>query len=87
MVESAVRQGKPLPSLAGTSAHEVRLTLEGGVRNPAFVRFMEHLGEEKLSSFSTLDYLALECLQQEKPLSAPLRERLAGLLAAERWNP
>lgn len=46
MVESAVRQGKPLPSLAGTSAHEVRLTLEGGVRNPAFVRFMEHLGEE-----------------------------------------
>lgn len=82
MVESAVRQGKPLPSLAGTSAHEVRLTLEGGVRNPAFVRFMEHLGEEKLSSFSTLDYLALECLQQEKPLSAPLRERLAGLLAA-----
>ena len=23
-----------------------------------------------------------ECLQQEKPLSAPLRERLAGLLAA-----
>jgi ATP-dependent DNA helicase RecG len=29
-----------------------------------------------------LDYLALECLQQEKPLSAPLRERLAGLLAA-----
>ncbi len=82
MVESAVRQGKPLPSLAGTSAHEVRLMLEGGVRNPAFVRFMERLGEDKLRNFSTMDYLALECLQREKPLPDSLRERLPDLIAA-----
>ncbi|WP_311222151.1 MULTISPECIES: ATP-binding protein [unclassified Acidovorax] len=82
MMESAVRQGKPLPSFAGTAAHEVRLTLEGGVRNPAFVRFMERLGEETLRSFSTLDYLALECLEQGKPLSPTLKERLPGLMAA-----
>ena len=81
MMESAVRQGKPLPSFAGTAAHEVRLTLEGGVRNPAFVRFMERLGEETLRSFSTLDYLALECLEQGKPLSPALKERLPGLIA------
>lgn len=77
-----MRQGKPLPSFAGTAAHEVRLTLEGGVRNPAFVRFMERLGEETLRSFSTLDYLALECLEQGKPLPAALKERLPGLVAA-----
>ena len=82
MMESAVRQGKPLPSFAGTAAHEVRLTLEGGVRNPAFVRFMERLGDETLRSFSTLDYLALECLEQGKPLSATLKERLPGLVVA-----
>lgn len=82
MVESAVRQGKPLPSLAGTSAHEVRLTLEGGVRNPAFVRFMERLGEDRLRSFSTMDYLALECLQREKPLPDVLKDRLPDLIAA-----
>lgn len=82
MMESAVRQGKPLPSFAGTAAHEVRLTLEGGVRNPAFVRFMERLGEETLRSFSTLDYLALECLEQGKTLPAALKERLPGLVAA-----
>lgn len=79
MVESAVRQGKSLPSFAGTAAHEVRLTLEGGVQNPAFVRFMERLGEETLRSFSTLDYLALECLQQERPLPPALQERLPAL--------
>jgi ATP-dependent DNA helicase RecG len=81
MVESAVRQGKPLPSFSGTSAHEVRLTLEGGVRNPAFVRFIERLGEEKLRSFSTLDYLALERLQHEQPLNPVLQERLPALVA------
>jgi ATP-dependent DNA helicase RecG len=30
MMESAVRQSKPLPSFAGTSVHQVKLTLEGG---------------------------------------------------------
>ena len=82
MMESAVRQGKPLPSFAGTAAHEVRLTLEGGVRNPAFVRFMERLGEDTLRSFSTLDYLALERLEQGKALSAELLERVPSLIAA-----
>lgn len=82
MVETAIRQGKPLPSFAGTASHEVRLTLEGGVRNPGFVRFMERLGEETLRSFTTRDYLALECLQHERDLPAPLRERLPGLVAA-----
>jgi len=82
MMESAVRQGKPLPSFAGTAAHEVRLTLEGGVRNPAFVRFMERLGEETLRSFSTLDYLALERLHQGKELGTALKDRVPGLIAA-----
>ena len=79
MTESAVRQGKPLPSFAGTAAHEVRLTLEGGVRNPAFVRFMERLGNDRLSGFSTLDYLALERLEQGRPLSLDLQDRLPRL--------
>jgi ATP-dependent DNA helicase RecG len=80
MTESAVRQGKPLPSFAGTAAHEVRLTLEGGVRNPAFVRFIERLGNDRLSGFSTLDYLALERLEQGRPLSPDLQDRLPALV-------
>lgn len=79
MVESAIRQGKPLPSFAGTDSHEVRLTLEGGVRNPAFVRFMERLGPDTLSALSTQDYLALDCLQHERELPEHLRARLPGL--------
>lgn len=82
MVETAIRYGKPLPSFAGTASHEVRLTLEGGVRNPAFVRFMERLGDERLRAFTTRDYLALECLHQARELPAALKERLPGLIEA-----
>ena len=80
MVESAVRHGKPLPSFVGTAVHEVRLTLEGGVRNPSFVRFIERLGEERLRNFSTLDYLTLERLQHDRALNEAMQERLPGLL-------
>jgi len=80
MFESAIRQGKALPSFSGTSAHEVRLTLEGVVKNPNFVRFMERLGEERLRSFSTYDFLALDYLHRELPLPDYLRDRLPGLI-------
>ena len=80
MFERAIRQGKPLPDFTGTSAHEVRLCLNGLVSDPAFVRFMERLGEETLRSFSTHDFLVLDCLHREQPLTVALRARLPRLL-------
>ncbi|MEK7994386.1 MAG: ATP-binding protein [Planctomycetota bacterium] len=82
IVESAIRQGKPLPSFAGTSAHEVRLTLEGAVKNPDLVRFMERLGEAKLKSFSTADFLVLDRLQRDLALPEALRGRVPRLMEA-----
>lgn len=82
MVESAIRQGKPLPDFAGTAAHEVRLKLDGQVTDPKFVRFLERLGEEKLRGFSTYDFLALDAIAREHPLTEIMRTRLRGLLDA-----
>ncbi len=82
MFESAIRQGKALPSFAGTSGHEVRLTLHGAIASPAFVRFIERLGEEKLKSFSTYDFLALDYLRREQALPDHLKACLPGLIAA-----
>ncbi len=82
IVESAIRQGKPLPSFAGTSAHEVRLTLEGAVRNPDLVRFMERVGEAKLKAFSTADFLVLDHLQRDLALPESLRVRVPQLMEA-----
>ena len=82
MVETAIRQGKPLPNFTGSAAHEVRLTLEGGIRDPAFVRFLERLGNEKLMSFSTYDFLALDAIVREQPLTEAMRDRIPGLVEA-----
>lgn len=80
--ESAIRHGKALPSFAGTSPHEVRLALYGTVASPAFVRFIERLGEEKLKSFSTYDFLALDYLRREQSMSEHLKASLPGLISA-----
>ncbi len=82
MFESAIRQGKALPSFAGTSNHEVRLTLHGAITSTTFVRFMERLGEERLRSFSTYDFLALDHLRREQALPDHLKACLPGLIAA-----
>lgn len=82
MFETAIRQGKPLPSFAGTSTHETRLTLEGGVESPEFVRFMERLGEQKLQAFSTNDFLTLDYIHREKSLPEHLKARLPALVTA-----
>jgi len=80
MFEQAIQQGKALPDFSGTSAHEVRLCLKGAVTTPAFVRFLERLGAEKLQSLSTDDFLALDHLRRDAPLSDSLKARLPGLV-------
>ena len=82
MFESAIRQGKSLPSFTGTSPYEVRLTLYGTVTSPAFVRFIERLGEVKLRSFSTYDFLTLDSLRHERAVPEHLKASLPGLVAA-----
>jgi ATP-dependent DNA helicase RecG len=80
MFERAILQGKPLPDFAGTSEHEVRLCLNGLIGDPAFVRFMERLGEETLRGLSTHDFLVLDHLHRDRPLSEALRARLPRLV-------
>ena len=82
MVETAVRQSKPLPDFTGSAPHEVRLRLEGTVQDAAFVRFLERIGEAQLRSFSTHDFLALDSLRREQVLSPSQRQRLPALVEA-----
>lgn len=82
MVESAIRQSKPLPDFKGSAAHEVRLTLEGTVQDPAFVRFLERVGEDRLQSFTTHDFLILDALRRDQPLGPQQMARLPALIEA-----
>lgn len=78
--ERAIRYSKPLPDFTGTDKHEVRLTLKGQIGNPAFLKFLEKLGEETLASFSTYDFLALDHIHRDQPLDEALKVRLPHLI-------
>jgi ATP-dependent DNA helicase RecG len=80
MVENAIRQSKPRPDFSGTSAHEVRLILRGVVEHPAFVRFLERLGEARLKTFSTQDFLVLDYIHRDQPLPEELKLRIPALV-------
>lgn len=82
MVEQSVRQSKPLPDFGGTSAHEVRLVLDGTVTNPKFLAFLEKLGADTLASFGTNDLLVLDLLQRGESVPAHLHGRLGRLREA-----
>ncbi|MFN8717944.1 MAG: ATP-binding protein [Gemmatimonas sp.] len=82
MYESAIKQGKALPSLDGTSPDAVRLTLSGTLNSPDFVRFIERLGAERTRSFSTYDFLVLDTLRREADLPPSLRPHIPALVAA-----
>jgi ATP-dependent DNA helicase RecG len=79
MFERAILQSKPLPDFTGTAAHEVRLALHGTMQNPAFVRFLETVGQERMASFSTQDLLVLDLLQRDQAVPDALKPRLAHL--------
>lgn len=79
MFEECIKESKPVPDYAGTDAHEVRLRLNGTVQNPAFVRFLAQLGEERMRTFVTEDYLVLDAIYREQPVPEALRPRLLHL--------
>lgn len=80
MIEQAVRQTKPLPDFSQSAAHEVSLTLNGTVQNPAFLRYIERLGEDALSRFQTLDFLVLDALSRDQAPTEEMKPRLTGLI-------
>lgn len=81
MFERTVRHSKPLPSFEA-DAHRVRLTLDGQMAAPEFVRFLERLGQDTLQSFTTWDFLTLDAIEREQPLSARMKLRIPSLIDA-----
>lgn len=86
MFESCIREGKPLPDFTGTDAYQVSLTLHGQVQDPAFLRFLEKVGRDRLASFSTKDFLVLDLVHREEPIPealAPALRRLSQMGVVE----
>lgn len=79
MFEECIREGKRRPDLTGTDDYEVHLTLHGDVQDPRFLRFLEKVGQERSSHFSTEDLLVLDLIHRQRPVGDDLRPRLLAL--------
>lgn len=82
MFEESIKQGKPLPNFDNTDEYEVAL-LDGQIQDESFLRFLEKIGQERLASFNTEDFLILDLVHNERPIpSSPpeLKSRLNHLV-------
>ncbi len=80
MFEQSISQGKSRPDFTGTDDFHVVVTLNGEVRDPTFVRFMERIGQEAGESFDVHDFLVLDLIHREEPVDDALRPRLGRLV-------
>ncbi len=79
MYEESLRESKPLPDYSGTDDFQVFLTISGEVQDARFLRFLEEVGTQTLSTFSTIDLLVLSLVYQEKPVPLEFQDRLPRL--------
>ncbi|MEX0829894.1 MAG: ATP-binding protein [Nitrospirales bacterium] len=79
MFEECIKESKPRPDFSETDDYQVSLTLKGEVQNPQFLRFLEHVTQQGLGSFTTQDLLVLDSIQREDPVPHFLKDRLTSL--------
>jgi len=80
MFRAAIQESKPIPDFGGSDDYQVALTLRGEIQDPAFLRFLEKVGEEKIASFSTEDFLLIDQIHREQPLPEYLKPRIPRLV-------
>lgn len=80
--ELSIMESKALPDFQGTDDYLVRITLNGLVLDKRMLLLIKRIANDQLATLSTDDFLVIDALFHEKPLSAKLREqvrRLVGL--------
>jgi len=80
MFRRSIEDGKMPPDFEGTDAHTVVVTLFGEVQDPRFVRYLEQVGQQKLASFSTLDFIVLDHVRREVTIPENCAARVPRLL-------
>ena len=77
--EISIMEAKELPDFSGTDNNFVSLTLNGLIIDKKMLSVIKKIGEDRLESFSTSDFLIVNALYHEKPISEYLRPRLKWL--------
>lgn len=76
MFETSVKEAKQLPDFTGTDGSLVCLTLNGLIIDKKMLSLINKIGNDRLASLSTADFLAINALYYERTLDDTLRSRL-----------
>lgn len=77
--ETSIKEAKQLPDFTGTDDNFVSLTLNGLVLDKKMLSLINRIGNERLNSMSTADFLTINALYYEQPINENLRLRLKPL--------
>lgn len=80
MFEECIRESKALPDFSGTDNYHVVLTINGEIQDIQFLQFLEKVGNERLSLFTTQDMLVLDLVHKEQKIPDEIKDRLIGLV-------
>lgn len=78
--EECIKESKPRPDFTGTDDYQVSFILKCEVQDVQFLRFLEQVGQEKLSIFTTQDFLLLDLIHRDQHIVENLKSRLPFLL-------
>lgn len=79
MYETSIKEAKQLPDFTGTDDSFVSLTLNGLVLDKRMLSLINKIGNERLESLSTTDFLTIDALYYEHPLTESMKLRLKNL--------
>jgi ATP-dependent DNA helicase RecG len=78
--EESIRQGKSLPDFTHTDAYQVALTFHGELQDPLFLQFLEKIGRDRSTLFTTHELLVLDLVRREQTVARELRPMLQSLV-------
>ena len=78
--ETSIKEAKQLPDFSGTDDNFVSLKLSGLVLDKKILSLINKIGNERLDSLTTTDFLVINALYYEKPLNNNMRLRLKHLI-------
>ena len=77
--ETSVKEAKPLPDFAGTDDTFVSLVLNGLVIDKQMLSVINRIGNERLDTLTTADFLTINALYHDMPLDSHMQDRLKHL--------
>jgi ATP-dependent DNA helicase RecG len=80
MFSVCIQEGKNRPSFTGSDESQVYLTLDGQIRDPRFVEYLDRLARERNMSLTIDDFLVLDVVREGQPVPADQKNRLYALV-------